>query len=217
MLSPVVINPTSKHEATVIFLHGLGDTGHGWAAGFEAIKEANIKYIFPTAPVQPVSLNGGMPMPSWFNIFSLDSSDQQDDVGIKKAAADLAGLIEKEISPSIPSSKIIIGGFSQGGAVALYAAAHTSIPLGGIIGLSCWLPLHKEMESVTLAHKDTPLLQCHGDLDPMVSFCFGEMSHKLLVNKGMTNCSFKKYEGMSHGSSQMEMLDIKKFIKGIVP
>ncbi|XP_063714146.1 acyl-protein thioesterase 1-like [Symsagittifera roscoffensis] len=213
MDSPV-IGPSGKHDATVIFLHGLGDTGHGWAAGFEAIKEPNIKYIFPTAAPMPVTLNGGVPMPSWFDIVSLDHNGKEDEKGVKKAAAELLEMVDKESAASgLPHNKIMIGGFSQGGATALYALVTAQKQLGGVVALSAWLPLHKQLEKVEIAHKGVAVLQCHGDCDPMVSFTFGDMSNKMLVQKGMTKCTFKPYPGMSHGSSAKEMNDVKNFIE----
>lgn len=218
-IEPIVLKPTAnKHDGTVIFLHGLGDTGHGWSAGFDAIRQPNVKYIFPTASVLPVSLNGGFPMPSWFDIVSLDPTGKQDAPGIKKASDQLMAMIEKEIAGGLSSDKIAIGGFSQGGAVSLYTATVIKKPLAGVIALSAWLPLHNELDGDSISHKKTPVLQCHGDSDPMVPFSFGEMSYKLLAGKGgFTNYSFKKYAGMDHGSSNEEMLDVKKFIQGLFP
>ncbi|XP_075259136.1 acyl-protein thioesterase 1-like [Convolutriloba macropyga] len=216
MDSPV-IKPTAEHKGTVIFLHGLGDTGHGWSAGFETIREPNLKYIFPTATVKPVSLNGGFPMPSWFDIISLDNSGKEDELGIKRAAGDLLDMVDKEAASSnLPLSKIMIGGFSQGGATALYAAATSQKQLGGVIALSSWLPLHKTVDAGDIPHRGVPVLQCHGDSDPLVTYTFGDMSHKLLVKKGMSNYTFKSYPGMTHGSSAQEMRDVKDFIKTIL-
>jgi len=213
MDSPIIM-PTAEHKGTVIFLHGLGDTGHGWSAGFETIKEPNLKYIFPTASVKSVSLNAGFPMPSWFDIYSLDHTGNEDEQGIKQAAADLLELVDKEASESkLPLNKIMIGGFSQGGATALYAAATTQKQLGGLIALSAWLPLRKIVDGGNIPHCGVPVMQCHGDADPMVNFNFGDMSHKLLLKKGMSNYTFKTYAGMSHGSSPQEMMDVKNFIK----
>ncbi|XP_063615538.1 acyl-protein thioesterase 1-like [Penaeus indicus] len=144
MAAPVVVNATAKHTATVIFLHGLGDTGHGWASAMAAIGSPHIKFICPTAPVMPVTLNNGFRMPSWFDLKSLDVDGPEDSDGIKKARDGIHQLIEEEVKAGIPHERIMLGGFSQGGALALYSTFTHSRTLAGVIGLSCWLPLREE-------------------------------------------------------------------------
>ncbi|XP_077991117.1 acyl-protein thioesterase 1-like isoform X2 [Glandiceps talaboti] len=217
MSAPVVIPAASKHTATVIFLHGLGDTGHGWAAALAAIKSPYIKYICPTADPIPVTLNAGFRMPSWFDITSLSFNDEEDVEGITKATQNLQGMIEAEEKLGIPSNRIIIGGFSQGGAVALHSALTLSKPLAGIIGLSTWLPLHKQYPGVLKPdNKDTPILQCHGSSDPMVQYKYGELTNTKLKEMN-SKVIFKTYPGMAHGSCDAEMKDVEEFIRNCLP
>ncbi|XP_002732463.1 acyl-protein thioesterase 1-like [Saccoglossus kowalevskii] len=216
MSSPVVIPAASKHSATVIFLHGLGDTGHGWAAAFASIKSPHIKYVCPTADAIPVSLNAGFRMPSWFDIESLSFDSKQDEAGIKASTEKLQQMVADEESAGIASNRIIIGGFSQGGAVALHSALTLAKPLAGVIGLSTWLPLHDQFPGAIKGNTNTPILQCHGTADPMVQFQFGEMTYQNL--KAM-NCrvEFKQYKGMSHSSCDEEMKDVQEFIDKHLP
>ena len=100
-------------KSHVIFLHGLGDTGHGWAEAFARIRSAHIKYICPHAPVMPVTLNMNMAMPSWFDIIGLSPDSLEDETGIKQAAENVKPLIDHEVKNGIPSNRIILGGFSQ--------------------------------------------------------------------------------------------------------
>lgn len=217
MAAPVVINATAKHTATVIFLHGLGDTGHGWASAFGMIKNPHIKYICPTANAQPVSLNAGFRMPSWFDIKGLSPDSEEDEPGIKQAADLLQQLIASEESKGIPRNRIIVGGFSQGGAVALYSALTAPKgPLAGILALSTWLPLHKSFPQACKANQNTPILQCHGEADPLVNLAFGEMTAHLLKTL-TTKHSFTKYPGLGHSSNEKEMLDVKEFIATNLP
>ncbi|XP_012644733.1 acyl-protein thioesterase 1 isoform X3 [Microcebus murinus] len=111
---PAVVPAARKATAAVIFLHGLGDTGHGWAEAFAGIRSSHIKYICPHAPVRPVTLNMNMAMPTWFDIIGLSPDSQEDEPGIKHAAESIKALIDQEVKNGIPSNRIILGGFSQG-------------------------------------------------------------------------------------------------------
>ncbi|KAK3889451.1 hypothetical protein Pcinc_006559 [Petrolisthes cinctipes] len=148
MAAPVVVNATAKHTATIIFLHGLGDTGHGWASAMAAIGSPHIKFICPTAQVMPVSLNAGFRMPSWFDLKSLDVDGPEDTDGIRKARDLIHRLIDDEVKNGITHDRILLGGFSQGGALALYSTFTHTHTLAGVIGMSCWLPLRQEFPQV---------------------------------------------------------------------
>ncbi|XP_007428273.1 acyl-protein thioesterase 1 isoform X1 [Python bivittatus] len=217
---PAIVPAAKKATAAVIFLHGLGDTGHGWAEAFAGIRSPHIKYICPHAPVMPVSLNMNMAMPSWFDIFGLAPDSQEDEAGIKQASENVNALIEQEVRNGIPSNRIILGGFSQGGALSLYTALTTHQKLGGVIALSCWLPLRTSFPqgSMNCINKDISILQCHGDRDPLVPLMFGTMTSetlKKMLNPG--NITFKTYSGMMHSSCIEEMMDVKQFIDKHLP
>ncbi|CAK6438825.1 unnamed protein product [Pipistrellus nathusii] len=209
-----------KATAAVIFLHGLGDTGHGWEEAFARIRRSHIKYICPHAPVMPVTLNMNMAMTSWFDIIGLSPDSQEDEPGIKHAAEYVKTLIDQEVKNGIPSDRIVLGGFSQGGALSLYTALTTQQKLAGVTALSCWLPLRSSFPQgpISGVNRDIPILQCHGDADPLVPLMFGSLTAeklKKLVNPA--NVTFKVYEGMMHSSCPQEMLDIRQFIDKILP
>ncbi|XP_043273596.1 acyl-protein thioesterase 1 [Venturia canescens] len=215
MTTPVVIAATARHSATLIFFHGLGDTGHGWATPMGAVRSSHIKVICPTAPTMPVTLNAGFRMPSWFDLKSLDPSGQEDEDGIRQAAKMVHGLIAEEVAAGIPTKRIVIGGFSQGGALAIYSALTFPEPLAGVIALSAWLPLHQKFPAEAIGNKSTPLLQCHGDCDPIVPYKWGQMTASLL-KQFTTSIEFKSYRGMMHTSCEDEMRDVKKFIEKVL-
>lgn len=210
----------SGASGTVIFLHGLGDTGMGWAPVMDMVKEAHLKYVCPHAPVQAVTLNGGMQMPSWFDIRSLDASGNEDEAGIKKAAESVHAMLKAEEESGTPPSRIVLGGFSQGGGLALYSALTYEKKLGGVVALSSWLPLHKEIASLVakggLANQDTPILQGHGDMDPLVLHQIGQLTATYLAAFN-PNHSFKTYPGMGHSSCDQEIQDLKQFFAKILP
>jgi len=217
-MATVIVNATSRHTASVIFLHGLGDTGHGWSQMFQSIRQPHIRYICPTANAIPVTLNMGMRMPSWFDVCGLSVGSQEDETGIKSAAEQLQSLISDEEKLGVSRSRVMVGGFSQGGAVALYSSLTSSAdkPLAGIIALSTWLPLAKSFPAAVKDNKETPILQCHGDSDSMVSPNFGKATSQILksINK---NVQFKTYPGMDHGSCDQEITDIDEFINKCLP
>lgn len=133
----------------------------------------------------------GFQMPSWFDIRSLEVGGSEDEAGIKKAATEVHGMINNEIKAGISADRIILGGFSQGGALALYAALTYPEKLGGVIGLSCWLPLHSSFPATKICPDSVPVLLCHGDADPIVSFKYGQLSHSVLKTF-MKNTTLKK-------------------------
>jgi len=208
--NPVVVSARGKHTGTLIFLHGLGDTGHGWASSLAEIRSDNMRIVCPTAPTIPVTLNSGVKMPAWFDLISLDPQGAEDEPGIKKAAKEVEKLITAEISSGVPAERILIGGFSQGGALALYTGLSTTHKLGGIVVLSTWFPLHKTMQSV-VRNLDVPVLHCHGDCDPLVPYKWGQMTSTLL-KRVLTRHEFKTYKGVGHSSSPDELGDIQAFL-----
>lgn len=214
--SPVVIAATAKHTTTLIFLHGLGDTGHGWASAMAAIKSPHMKVICPTAPTMPVTLNAGFRMPSWFDLRTLDVNGPEDEEGIRRATDLVHSMIEAEVKAGVPSERIILGGFSQGGALALHSALKCARPLAGVIALSCWLPLHRQFPSAAVGNKDIAYLLCHGDCDPVVPYKWGLMTASLL-KQFLPKFEFKTYRGLMHCSSDEEMRDLKTFLDREVP
>nr|XP_037842293.1 acyl-protein thioesterase 1-like [Chlorocebus sabaeus] len=217
---PAIMPASWKATAAVIFLHGLGDTGHGWAEAFAGIRSSHIKYICPHAPVRPVTLNMNMAMPSWFDIIGLSPHSQEDESGIKQAAENIKALIDQEVKNGIPSNRIILGGFSQRRALSLYTALTTQQKLADVTALSCWLPLRASFPQgpVGGADRDISILQCHGDCDPLVPLMFGCLTvEKLKTLVNPANVTFKTYEGMMHSSCQQEMMDVKQFIDKLLP
>lgn len=216
MASPVILAATAKHTATLIFLHGLGDTGQGWAQAMNAIRAPFIKVICPTAHTIPVTLNAGFRMPSWFDLKTLDESGPEDDDGIRSAATQIHSLINDEIQGGIPPERILVGGFSQGGALAMYSALTFPQKLAGVVALSCWLPLRKSFPAAKKCPDDIAIFQCHGDCDPVVPYKWGQMTASAL--KGLLkHTEFKTYRGLMHSSSEDEMRDIKAFVDKFLP
>ncbi|XP_069751817.1 acyl-protein thioesterase 2 isoform X1 [Narcine bancroftii] len=214
-----IVPGTERETAVVIFLHGLGDSGHVWAESFSSIRLPYVKYICPHAPKMPVQLKNFVSVPSWFDLTGLSLDVVEDETGIKKAADCIKAIIEYEIKNGIPSHRIILGGFSQGGALSLYTALTCRHKLGGVIALSCWLPLHKSFPQAagSNVNKDISILQCHGEKDPVITLRFGVMtSKKLKAIINPTNIQFITYL-MQHCTCKEEMAAVEDFIAKQLP
>lgn len=216
-IPPVIIRAKARHTATLIFLHGLGDTGFGWAGALNTIRPPYMKVICPTAPSIPVTLNGGMVMPAWYDILSLsDKSNKRENMEeVEAAAQNLLGIVDSEVNnESILRNRVIIGGFSQGGAVALHAMLTAKEPLGGCLALSAYIPGNQTHEAEE--KKDTPVLQIHGEMDDVVTFDRGQKSADV-VQKLVKKHSFKAMPYLGHEASPEEMEYVKEFINTHVP
>lgn len=219
MARPIVVAARAKHTATLIMLHGLGDTGDGWAPALEQILAspalAHVKGVCPTASAIPVTLNGGMRMPAWFDLFGLTTSSREDIAGMRRAQALVAGLIAAE--PVAPS-RVVVGGFSQGGALALLTALSGEKRVGGCIALSTWLPARGELAVAGAAPHapELPILVCHGDEDPLVPFAAGRETAAWLTRAGAA-VQFKGYPGMGHSACDAEMRHIADWLAQTIP
>uniref|UniRef100_A0A914W765 palmitoyl-protein hydrolase n=1 Tax=Plectus sambesii TaxID=2011161 RepID=A0A914W765_9BILA len=215
--APVVIPASGQHTATVIFLHGLGDTGHGWSPVFQdMIREPHIKYICPHAQTRAVTLNMGMKMPAWFDIFGLTIQSKEDEKGIEESAVKIREMMDAEVKNGIPSDRIMIGGFSMGGALALYSAFTYDKPLAGVIALSSFLVQRNKLPGNHTANKEVPVFQAHGDADPLCDLTFGQATAQL-IKVFNPNLEFKIYNGMGHSACDQEFKDVRAFIAKRLP
>ncbi len=175
-------------DAAVIWLHGLGADGNDFVpivGEFSLPPMANIRFIFPHAPVRPITVNGGYRMRGWYDITSLDIANRDDTEGIIDSAGILARLCDEQVAQGIAAERIIVAGFSQGGAIALYAGLRYPQRLGGIIALSTYLPMQQQLQQeASPANRDTPLFMAHGLDDDIVALRFGQQTRDLLQQQG---------------------------------
>ncbi|WP_133407288.1 alpha/beta hydrolase [Parashewanella tropica] len=187
----IVIEPKTPATATVIWLHGLGDSGAGFAPVVPMLglsENHSIRFIFPHAPEQAVTINGGFVMRSWYDIKSMDLLDRADIEGVKESEQRVHQFIQSQLDEGIESNKIILAGFSQGGVMSLFTGLRYPKPLAGIMALSCYLPNGDALpEGVSEANKSTPMLQHHGEQDPVVPIGAGEMAYKALTAAGYSS------------------------------
>ena len=187
-LDAVVLEAPGPHTASVIWLHGLGADGNDFVPivpELELPKNHGIRFIFPHAPVRPVTLNGGMPMRAWYDILSLQRSGLQDEKGIRDSERLVRNFIETERGKGITPEKIVLAGFSQGGAMTLHVGLRYPQRLGGLLPLSTYLPLSESVAAeASDANKDVPILMCHGSYDGVLPLTLGEHSRRELEQLG---------------------------------
>jgi len=212
--TPVIIEPTSEHKASVIWLHGLGADGHDFEAiaPMLGVDTLGIRFIFPHANIQPVTINGGMACRSWYDIKGLDIDSRADSEGIAESVSYVRQLIQNEIDAGIASEKMIIAGFSQGGVVAYHSALISKHKLGGLMALSTYLPdTDKLSQNLSEANKQIPIFQAHGTQDPVVQLTLGEMANKQLNDWGYQP-QWRTYP-MPHAVINEEIADIGNWLR----
>ena len=214
LLPCVEIQPPVEAKAAVIWLHGLGADGHD----FEPIvphlglpATAGIRFVFPTAPAIPVTLNMGMVMPAWYDIRVMDLKKEHDEAGIRESAARIEALVNREIARGIPAERIVLAGFSQGGAIALHVATRTNHRFAGLLLLSTYLVLPESLEAErSHANDATPVFQAHGIHDPMVPLARGEDARDRLVAAGY-DVTWHTYP-IQHEVSLDEILEVGRWL-----
>ncbi|WP_350594725.1 MULTISPECIES: alpha/beta fold hydrolase [unclassified Pseudoalteromonas] len=201
-----------EHKATVIWLHGLGDSGEGFAPVAPQLQlpnELGLRFIFPHAPVQPVTINGGMEMRSWYDIKSIELDKRADEQGVRDSAAKVEQLINQEIANGISADKIILAGFSQGGVVALHLAPRFEQKLAGVMALSTYMCVPEKLADEAL-HTDLNIFMAHGSQDNVVPPSAGKSAFEVLTALSM-DVSWQEYP-MAHQVCAEELQAIRHWL-----
>lgn len=185
--TPLVIQPGNTHQASVIWLHGLGADGNDFAPIIPELglpEDAGIKFIFPHAPKRAISINGGMVMRGWYDIRAMDLTISEDEAGIVESSSLLLELIDAE-AELLGSERVVLAGFSQGGAMILHTGLRYTRPLAGLLALSTYLPLADKLSAEKQeANQETPILMMHGTYDPVIPIMTADRSGKILQEQG---------------------------------
>eukprot|EP00418_Pyrodinium_bahamense_P044550 CAMPEP_0179191926 /NCGR_PEP_ID=MMETSP0796-20121207/95336_1 /TAXON_ID=73915 /ORGANISM="Pyrodinium bahamense, Strain pbaha01" /LENGTH=289 /DNA_ID=CAMNT_0020896161 /DNA_START=72 /DNA_END=937 /DNA_ORIENTATION=- len=212
---PNDVRQESQHTALVIWLHGLGDTGKGWA-DLRTLHAASMpwtKWSFPTAPVQPVTCNSGALTTSWFDLSRIPVQGGEEHAGLESAAAKIQEFIRQAEQEGIPPSRIAVGGFSQGGALSLLAGLCGPHGLAGVCCLSGWACAGLQD---AIAHPSTPVLICHGTADQVVPCEAGQQAAEVLRRAKCTDVRFNRYLQLPHTASP-ELEAVRKFLLEVLP
>ena len=169
----------------MVWLHGLGADGHDFEPIVPLLELPSVRFVFPNAPVRAVTINGGMQMPAWYDILSLARAGGGNAAHVGEARAQVDALLQREARRGLPADRIVLAGFSQGGAVALHAGIRYPEKLAGIMVLSGYevLPATREAEA-SPANRDTPMLFCHGAYDPLVPLAGGRAAFEAHATPG---------------------------------
>lgn len=217
----VEVGGEAQVDGTVIWLHGLGADGHDFEPIVPELNlavHADIRFIFPHAPVRPVTINGGVPMRAWYDVISLDKSGPQDEAGIRGSAASLLQLIERERERGVDASRIVLAGFSQGGAIAMHTAMRVPQRLAGLMALSTWMPLastigEEVVDNSESQPRELPVLMAHGTFDPLLPLAAGQHAREIMQDAGF-KVQWREYP-MAHAVCAEEISEIRKWLVNI--
>ena len=214
-MEAIEIQTGSKPAASIIWLHGLGADGHDFEPIVPELKLATpVRFVFPHAPVRPVTINQGMRMRAWYDILQFGGGPE-DDAGIRASQRLVEELIAKEKKKGLPAEKIVMAGFSQGGAIALQTALRYPERLAGVLALSTYLPLAGSLQSErSPANQDIPIFMAHGRYDDIIPLRRAEESRRLLEAAGY-RVEWHEYP-MPHSVCAEEIADIAAFLARIV-
>jgi phospholipase/carboxylesterase len=220
-LETIVVETGANPQASVIWMHGLGADGNDFVSVVQELDLSgapDIRFVFPHAPMQPVSINNGYVMRAWYDVKWGDlegRSKQADEKGVRASQAAIAQLIEREVSLGITTEKIVLAGFSQGGAIALQSGLRYSKTLAGVMALSTYLPLAESFEQeATAENRKTPVFMAHGTQDNVVPYQMGVRSRDLLLQHGY-DVKWREYP-MQHSLCLEEITDIAAWLTGVL-
>ncbi len=213
-LDTVIVETGANPAWSVIWMHGLGADGHDFEPLVpELVDDATpaLRFIFPHAPVRPVTINNGYQMRAWYDIIGIDRRAREDGAGIAASAAQIGSLIRAENARGIATNRIVLAGFSQGGAMALHIATRHPEKFAGIIALSCYLPLAREFATDrSAANFTTPIYMAHGVQDPVVPLALGDESRRILEGTGY-RVEWHSYP-MPHSLCEQEVADLRAYL-----
>jgi phospholipase/carboxylesterase len=214
-LETVTVETGPHPTFTIIWMHGLGADGHDFEPLVPELLDDSmptLRFVFPHAPVRPVTVNNGYQMRAWYDITGIDRRSAEDFDGIKASVTGINALIRNENDRGIPTARIALAGFSQGGAMALLVGTRHPEKLAGIVALSSYLPLARDLaKERTETNGATPIFMAHGTQDPVVPYELGDESRRLLESSGYT-VEWHAYP-MPHSLCEPEVGDIRAFLK----
>jgi phospholipase/carboxylesterase len=217
LIEAVTVETGPNPTFSIIWMHGLGADGHDFEPLVPELLDdgmPSLRFLFPHAPVRPVTINNGYQMRAWYDIIGIDRRSAEDFDGIAATTAAIGGLIKRENERGVATDHIVIAGFSQGGAMALHIATRHPETFAGVIALSCYLPLSKDLAKArNPANQTTPVFMAHGIQDPVVPYALGDESRQLLQTAGYP-VEWHGYP-MPHALCEPEVTDLRAWLKRV--
>jgi len=217
-LATVEIEPAGPVRSSVIWMHGLGADAHDFEPIVPELRlpvELGIRFIFPNAPIRPVTINNGMRMRAWYDVLSMDLPRKEDPEGVYASEQGIRAVLEREKQRGVPAERIVLAGFSQGGAMALHTGLRCSDRLAGILALSCYIPLAGQLTGERQSvNQHTPIFIAHGDYDAVIPMRYGQQSAEALKALGYA-VEWSDY-GMGHEVCWQEIRDIAEWLKRVL-
>lgn len=215
MLETLEICTGKTVDASIIWLHGLGADGYDFESIAAALNLANIRFVFPHAPYRSVTLNNGYEMRAWYDLYGLTLDSQQDEAGLRQSQSEIEALISIEKSKGVLPGRIVLAGFSQGGAMALHIALRYPERLAGVLALSTYLPLKSTLgDEANIANHKIPIFMAHGSFDTVITPAIAQASLETLMKNGYRPI-WHEYP-MAHSVCDEEITDIRLFLQSIL-
>jgi len=219
LLEAVEIETGPSPRVAVIWMHGLGADGHDFEPIVPEIdlpKGLAVRFVFPHAPTRPVTINGGAVMRAWYDVTGLDGVRREDEQGVRESQRDIEALIDREKKRGLPAGRILLAGFSQGGAMALQTGLRHTERLAGLVVLSSFLPLAEKVAAeASAANRDVPIFMAHGTHDPLIPLSRGHESRDRLLGQGY-HIEWHEYR-MPHSVCAEEIADLSAWLRGVLP
>jgi len=218
VLQTVELETGRSPTAAVIWLHGLGADGHDFepiVPELDLPDALAVRFVFPHAPMQAVTINGGAVMRAWYDVYALEGQRREDAAGVRASQSKVEELIAREQARGIPSARLVLAGFSQGGAIALQTGLRYSGTLAGIMALSTYLPLPETLaDEATAENRETPIFMAHGGQDPVIPHDMAVRSRDVLMEHGYS-VEWHEYR-MPHSVSLEEIRDIGTWLSRVL-
>ena len=215
---PVVVEPSKPATAAVVWLHGLGADGHDFEPVAMELGRSgldDIRYVFPHAPVRPVTINGGLAMRAWYDISDPELDRRADEEGVRASGGIARALVDEQIAAGIAGERIVLAGFSQGGAIALYTGLRLPFRIAGILALSTYLPIPRSLTTEAhSANRDVPIFLAHGSQDPVIGLALSERSRVAMADLGYV-VEVHTYP-MPHSVCAEEIRDIANWLQRVL-
>lgn len=219
LLDCIEVNPSGKPAATIIWLHGLGADGHDFEAIVPELRLPDslpVRFVFPHAPERAVTVNAGMIMRAWFDLIDLNlDANSADKEQFSESVEMLEALIENELRSGLASDRIVLAGFSQGGAIALHTGLHFPKRLAGILAMSMHLPTIRDRSAaLSPANREVPIMMAHGQMDPLIPLARAIETRQELTRLGYA-VSWHEYP-IQHSVCAEEVADIRAWLLGVL-